>query len=355
MKNRILVRIATIGMAAFIAFTPVNAYAASLLKRGSNGNEVKVVQTTLKKLGYYTYSKTTGYYGGITESAVKRFQKANGIPTDGIIGKKTRNILFKNTKNISIASVSLMKSTMAEVSDTSGSLDWFSKVIGIWKRGMDAVVIDVDTQKSFQAKRTYGTSHADVEPLTREDTNIIKDIWGGFNWKRRAVIVQIGGYTLAGSMTAMPHAGLDSVAANRYVSWRSDGYGKGFNLDAVKQNGANGVMDIHFKNSKTHSTNTMQKSQQDMVKKAAEYIENWKLQQDMVKEEATEKVELSMDEEKVADLITENVDLQKDTLEQVNEDTLEQANKDTENIELVKDMVLVTNEVTGDQIVNLQQ
>ncbi|MHB8129820.1 MAG: peptidoglycan-binding domain-containing protein [Mobilitalea sp.] len=347
MKNRILIRIATIGMASFIAFTPVNAYAASLLKRGSRGNEVKVVQTTLKELGYYTYSKTTGYYGGITESAVKRFQKANGISTDGIIGKKTRNILFKKTKNISIAKVSLMKSTLPKVSDASGALDWFSKVKGIWKRGMDAIVTDVDTEKSFRVKRTYGTNHADVEPLTKEDTNIIKDIWGGFNWKRRAVIVQIGGYTLAGSMTGMPHAGVDSISANRYVSWRSDGYGRGYNLDAVKKNGASGVMDIHFKNSRTHTTNTMQKSQQDMVKKAAEYIKIWNLQQDMVKVDNTEKVKLAMDTEKEADKITENVNLPKDTLEQTN--------METENIEVVKDMVLVTNEVTEDRIVSLQQ
>ena len=347
MKNRILIRIATIGMAAFIAFTPVNAFAATLLKRGSRGNEVKVVQTTLKELGYYTYSKTTGYYGSITVSAVKRFQKANGIPRDGIISKKTRSILFKNKKNISISSVSLMKSTMAEVSDNVGALDWFSKVKGIWKRGMDAVVTDVNTEKSFRVKRTYGTNHADVEPLTKKDTNIIKDIWGGFNWKRRAVVVQIGGYTLAGSMTGMPHAGVDSVSANRYVSWRSNGYGRGFNLDAVKDNGASGVMDIHFKNSRTHTTNTMQKSQQDMVKKAAEYIKDWNLQLNMAKEEAAAKIELAMDTEKEADNITENVSLQKDILEQ--------ANMDTENIELAKDMVMITNEVTDDRIVNLQQ
>jgi hypothetical protein len=33
-----------------------------------------------------------------------------------------------------------------------------------------------------------------------------------------------------------------------------------------------GVMDIHFKNSRTHSTNVMQKLQQQMVRKAASYI-----------------------------------------------------------------------------------
>jgi hypothetical protein len=159
----------------------------------------------------------------------------------------------------------------------SGALDWYTKVRNIWDRGENAVVTDVDTGKSFTVKRTYGTNHADVEPLTKEDTAAIKEIWGGFSWQRRAVLVRIGNYLIAGSMTAMPHAGLDSEPANVYVRNRSAGYGSGNNLDAVKNNGCSGVMDIHFLNSRTHTTNVVQKSQQDMVKKAATFIKEMKL------------------------------------------------------------------------------
>lgn len=272
MRNKLLIRIATISMAVFMGFAPINASAAILLKKGSRGTEVKTVQSTLKELGYYTYPKTTGYYGGITEKAVKRFQKANGIYADGIIGKNTRSKLYGNTKKTRLLGASLMKLSIETASNNSGDLDWFSEVKSIWDRGLNAVVTDVETGKSFEVKRTYGTNHADVEPLTKEDTNIIKDIWNGFSWERRAVVVQLKEYTLAASMTAMPHAGVDSAHAGNYVSNRSGGYGRGYNLDAVKDNGANGVMDIHFKNSRTHSTNTLQKSMQDMVKKAAEYI-----------------------------------------------------------------------------------
>ena len=108
--------------------------------------------------------------------------------------------------------------------------------------------------------------------MTKEDSEIIKEIWGGWSWTRRAVIVSIDGYQIAGSMTAMPHAGLDSEPAVVVVNNRSDGYGRGQNLDAVKNNGADGVMDIHFLNSRTHNTNTMQKSHQDQIKRAAEYL-----------------------------------------------------------------------------------
>lgn len=304
MKNKLFLRSVAVCMALLVALAPVNAYAATILKRGSQGSEVKQIQTTLKELGYYTYSKTTGYYGRVTEDAVKRFQKANGLSADGVVGKKTKSVILSRSKSISTTKVTNTTktittekttittkesgiTTLSAVSGTAlkvinpdpnynGDLDWYNKVQHIWEKGMVAVVTDVDTGKSFELKRTYGTNHADVEPLTKEDTAIIKEIWGGFSWERRAVIVQVGNYTIAGSMTAMPHAGVDSQPAGKYVSNRSGGYGSGVNLDAVKNNGCSGHMDIHFKNSRTHGTNTKQKSQQDMVAKSAKYIEELK-------------------------------------------------------------------------------
>ncbi|HOA81634.1 MAG TPA: hypothetical protein PKK61_11330, partial [Defluviitaleaceae bacterium] len=111
------------------------------------------------------------------------------------------------------------------------------------------------------------------ETLTKEDTEIMKEIWGGYSWERRAVVVEVDGHYIAGSMTAMPHAGLDSQPAVKVVNGRSGGYGRGQNLDAVKNNGMDGHVDIHFLNSRTHGTNTMQKIHQDKVKEAASYIE----------------------------------------------------------------------------------
>ncbi len=263
-------------MAATMAFTPSSALAA--LRKGSSGSEVKIVQETLKELGYFTYPKSTGYYGTITVSAVKKFQKDNGITPDGVVGKKTKSALYGNTKSEKKAEASLMSLSSETVSvtdpDKMGALDWFKEVQYIFDRGDVAEVMDVNTGRTFYLKRTYGTNHADVEPLTREDANIIKDIWGGWTWTRRAVVVKVDGYVLAGSLSAMPHAGRDSQPAEAYVSGRSGGYGRGCNLDTVKNNGVNGVMDLHFKNSRNHNTNAIKKAHQDMVRKAAEYINN---------------------------------------------------------------------------------
>lgn len=271
MRKNYLIRIVSICMAAVIALSPVSV-SASVLKVGSRGTQVKTVQSALQSLGYFTYPNLTGYYGSITETAVKRFQADHGITADGIIGKATLGILASSpaasTSGVKLITLSSINTTAAN----SGALDWFKQVRDIWKRGMNAVVTDVNTGKSFSVKRTYGTNHADVETLTKEDTAIMKSIWGGFSWERRAVVVQIGDYTIAGSMTAMPHAGIESKAAGVYASGRSAGYGYGYNYDLVKGNGISGHMDIHFLNSRTHGTNVVQKVHQDMVKKAAEYI-----------------------------------------------------------------------------------
>jgi hypothetical protein len=105
--------------------------------------------------------------------------------------------------------------------------------------------------------------------LTMSDTNIIKSIWGGFSWTRRPVIVSFNGRKIAASMTAMPHAGVDSAPAVSTVSNRSGDYGTGENLDAIKKNGMDGVIDIHFLNSTRHKDNKPDPEHQAAILKAA--------------------------------------------------------------------------------------
>ena len=51
------------------------------------------IQTRLKELEYYDYISITGYYGPVTEQAVKSFQSTNGIKADGIAGRDTMDAL----------------------------------------------------------------------------------------------------------------------------------------------------------------------------------------------------------------------------------------------------------------------
>ena len=63
------------------------------LKKGSTGSYVKKLQTKLKNKGY----KLTidSIFGSATQNAVKKFQKANKLQQDGIVGSKTWKKLYK--------------------------------------------------------------------------------------------------------------------------------------------------------------------------------------------------------------------------------------------------------------------
>lgn len=148
-------------------------------------------------------------------------------------------------------------------------LDWFKEVNKLIPIGSEFKVTDFYTGKSFMVKRTVGSFHSDTEALTLEDTNIMKEIWGGFSWERRPAIAEYNGRRIACSVTSMPHAGVDSGKGGAYVKWRSGGYGAGINFDYVKGNGMDGHFDIHFAGSKRHKDGKADPKHQEMVKIAA--------------------------------------------------------------------------------------
>jgi len=67
--------------------------AATAIKVGSTGNDVKRLQNQLKALGYYTGS-VDGDFGAGTEAAVKAFQSRNGLTADGKAGRYTLEKLY---------------------------------------------------------------------------------------------------------------------------------------------------------------------------------------------------------------------------------------------------------------------
>lgn len=75
----------------FISISKYNEVFA-LSKYGSQGEEVRQIQTKLKRWGYYNGS-IDGIFGSKTLSAVKSFQKKNGLTVDGIAGTKTLNAM----------------------------------------------------------------------------------------------------------------------------------------------------------------------------------------------------------------------------------------------------------------------
>ena len=92
----ILVIVMVSGYEPFASFASQDASEDSaqevLSKYGSQGEEVRQIQTKLKELGLYTGS-IDGIYGSGTKNAVIQFQKQQGLDPDGIAGTKTLTAL----------------------------------------------------------------------------------------------------------------------------------------------------------------------------------------------------------------------------------------------------------------------
>ena len=125
-------------------------------------------------------------------------------------------------------------------------LDWWTEAQYFWPIGSDARIIDFKTGKSFMARRTVGAFHADVEPLTAEDARIMQEIWGGWSWNTRPVMVEVKGRRLAASANGMPHS-----------------------IQTITNNNFNGHFCIHFLNSTRHSDNLVQADHQQNIRIAA--------------------------------------------------------------------------------------
>ena len=64
------------------------------LALGMSGDDVSRVQARLHELKYLTSDMQTGYFGGVTDHAIRAFQKENGLTADGRVGKQTMSVLM---------------------------------------------------------------------------------------------------------------------------------------------------------------------------------------------------------------------------------------------------------------------
>ena len=204
-------------------------------EKGDSGTKVKKLQQALKLKGYYN-GTVDGDFGESTEAAVIAFQKAKGMSRDGVAGKTTIFILFGE------------KAANAEDKTyKTEKLDWFDGGSSAIPKGAVFTVKDVYTGKEFKCKRWSGYNHLDAEPLTADDTAVMKSIYGGsWSWARRPILVLYNGHVYACSMNGMPHED-DTISGNNF----------------------DGHFCIHFYKSKTHGTDKVDEDHQKCVNIAA--------------------------------------------------------------------------------------
>ena len=93
---------------------------------GSAGEDVKLLQTQLKKLGYYD-GLADGIFGSSTRNAVTKFQREKGLLPDGIAGTRTTQLIKTETLKESTSIATPTPETVTEKSlnpDKSSTSSW---------------------------------------------------------------------------------------------------------------------------------------------------------------------------------------------------------------------------------------
>lgn len=91
------------------------------LERGDQGPSVRHLQQKLQQAGFYQ-APITQVYDFSTEEAVRRFQQANGLPVDGIVGSRTRQLLENwrpQQANNQVVSPSISSTPVPPIATTS--------------------------------------------------------------------------------------------------------------------------------------------------------------------------------------------------------------------------------------------
>ena len=185
------------------------------LKVGATGDAVLRLQQALSNLRYTV--TINGTYDETTRAAVLAFQKRNGLAPDGIAGVNTQTKLY--TGDCVTGDTALPDDNKSEPGNNGGSFGngpaksqiklqmWYTEIKPTIKSGQTVLVYEPRSGSSFRLRFYSLGRHADSEPLTAQDTAIMKAAWGGkFSWDEKPVYVLLpsGTWVLA-SMHCMPH------------------------------------------------------------------------------------------------------------------------------------------------------
>lgn len=178
------------------------------LRIDDQSSAVRNMQTRLKALGYPV--TVNGEYDCETHNAVVAFQVRNDLVISGIADALTQQIIYAGNAKTYATPVKELEADAGKIAGPSLSqvqlLHWFNDIKPTIKSGQTVVVYDPATSLSWNIKLYSLGRHADSQPATWRDTQIMNRSFGKTNWTCHPVYVMLpdGRWTLA-SMHNRPH------------------------------------------------------------------------------------------------------------------------------------------------------
>ncbi len=170
--------------------------------------QTKKLQTRLQALGFSV--NINGDYDVKTHDAIVGFQRRNGLVISGIADALTQQTLYSSSAKGASVPVSDLEADAGKVNGPSQSqvklLHWYDEVKPSIKSGQTVVIFDPATSLSWNIKLYSLGRHADSQPASFRDTQIMNRSFGPGSWTCHPVYVQLpdGRWTLA-SMHNRPH------------------------------------------------------------------------------------------------------------------------------------------------------
>ena len=188
------------------------------LRRGDTGEQVVQLQNALATLGYPVGVSGTKECDYTTVWAVECFQRRNGLNADGVAGAQT---LAKIYGGAAVAAKGTLSTTVAKGAAPDGGnvelLHWFNDIKSYLQSNRTFTVYDPATGLSWQMRLYSAGNHADSEPLTQADSDIMYKAWGNqWSWNEKPVYIKLANGTWCiASMPNMPHLS-GSISSNGF-------------------------------------------------------------------------------------------------------------------------------------------
>ena len=194
------------GPAINASTTPTASYTTLNVNTASGSSAVTALQNRLKELGYTV--TVNGKYDGVTHNAVVAFQQRNGLMISGIANGATQNILYSDGAKDADTEVSTLPSSTGKIEapENVQLLWWYDDVKPSIKSGQVVLVYDPETNISWNITLYSLGHHADSQPTTWQDTQLMNRSFGSTSWTCHPVYVRLtdGRWTLA-AMHNYPH------------------------------------------------------------------------------------------------------------------------------------------------------